>query len=114
MSELAADAFHTVGPGEAIPNDRVVPYYLDDRKARIGVARVDDRLYAFDDICTCADEGCPLSGGLLSGTTIMCQCHGSRFDITTGAVINGPATEALKVHEVREVEGGIQLRAGSG
>ena len=26
--------------------------------------------------------------------------HGSRFDITTGAVINGPATEALKAYEV--------------
>ena len=30
----------------------------------------------------------------------MCQCHGSRFDITTGAVMNGPATEALKAYEV--------------
>ena len=41
----------------------------------------------------------------------MCQCHGSRFSITTGAVINGPATEALDVYEVREVEGRIQIRA---
>ena len=41
----------------------------------------------------------------------MCQCHGSRFDITTGAVINGPATEALKVYEVQEVEGSIHIRA---
>ncbi len=40
----------------------------------------------------------------------MCQCHGSRFDITTGAVINGPATEALNMHEVQEVEGSIQIR----
>jgi 3-phenylpropionate/trans-cinnamate dioxygenase ferredoxin subunit len=41
----------------------------------------------------------------------MCQCHGSRFDVTTGAVINGPATEALQVYEVQEVDGSIQLRA---
>jgi nitrite reductase/ring-hydroxylating ferredoxin subunit len=40
----------------------------------------------------------------------MCQCHGSLFDITTGAVIGGPATDALKVYEVREVEGGIHVR----
>jgi 3-phenylpropionate/trans-cinnamate dioxygenase ferredoxin subunit len=111
MTELAADAFRTVGPREAVPNDRVVPYYLDDRKLRISIARVDDRLYAFDDICTCADQGCPLSGGLLAGTTIMCQCHGSRFDIATGAVIAGPATDALKVYEVQEVDDGIQVRA---
>jgi 3-phenylpropionate/trans-cinnamate dioxygenase ferredoxin component len=41
----------------------------------------------------------------------MCQCHGSRLDVTTGAVINGPATEALQVYEVQEVDGSIQLRA---
>jgi nitrite reductase/ring-hydroxylating ferredoxin subunit len=41
----------------------------------------------------------------------MCQCHGSSFDITTGAVINGPATKALNVYEVREVQGSIQVRA---
>jgi len=41
----------------------------------------------------------------------MCQCHGSRFDITTGAVIQGPATRALELYEVREVEDGIQLKA---
>jgi nitrite reductase/ring-hydroxylating ferredoxin subunit len=111
MNELAPEVFRTVGPAGAIPNDSVAPYYLDDRKLRFSIARVDDRLFAFDDLCTCADQACPLSGGLLTGTTIMCQCHGSRFDITTGAVIDGPATEALNVYEVREVEDGIQLRA---
>ena len=68
MTELAIDTLRTVGPADAIPNDFVVPYYLEDRKLRISVARVDDRLYAFDDLCTCADRTCPLSGGLLTGT----------------------------------------------
>ena len=110
MTELAADAFRTVGPSEGVPNDYAAAYYLHDRKARIAVARVNDRLYAFDDICTCAEEGCPLSGGLLTGTTIMCQCHGSRFDLTNGAVIEGPAAEALHVYEVQESEDRIQVR----
>src|ERR1700760_2600145 len=113
MSELTTDAFRTVAPSDAIPNDFVVPFYLDDRKLRISVARVADRLYAFDDLCTCADRACPLSGGLLTETTIMCQCHGSRFDITTGAVINGPANEALHMYEVQEVDGSIQIRGRS-
>ena len=111
MTELAADGFRTLGPGDAIPDDLVVSYYLDDRKLRISIARVKDRLYAFDDLCTCSRDACPLSGGLLTGTTIMCQCHGSRFDITTGAVTNGPATEPLKVYEVQEVEGRIHVHA---
>lgn len=110
-TELEADALRTIGPSDAVPNDLVVPYYLDDLKRRISVARIDDRLYAFDDLCTCADQPCPLSGGLLTGTTLMCQCHGSRFDITTGTVINGPATEALHVYEVREADGNVQIRA---
>jgi 3-phenylpropionate/trans-cinnamate dioxygenase ferredoxin subunit len=111
MTELASEAFRTVGSGDAIPNDFVVPYYLDDRKLRISVARVDDRLYAFDDLCTCAEQACPLSGGLLTGTTLMCQCHGSRFDLTTGAVRGGPATDALTMYDVQEVKGSIQIRA---
>ena len=111
MSELATETFRTLGPGDAIANDFVVPYYLDDRKRRISVARVEDRLYAFDDLCTCAEQACPLSGGLLTGTTLMCQCHGSRFDVTTGAVIRGPATEGLHVYEVQELEGAVQVRA---
>lgn len=111
MTELATEGFRTVGPGDAVPNGFVVPYYLDDLKIRISVARVDGRLYAFDDLCTCADRACPLSGGQLTGTTLMCQCHGSRFDIASGAVTNGPATEPLNGYQVQEVNGDIQIRA---
>lgn len=111
MTELATDAYRTFGPGDAVPNNLVVPYYLEDRKLRISIARVVDRLYAFDDLCTCTSESrCPLSGGLLTGTTIMCQCHGSRFDISTGAVVNGPAIKPLNVYEVQEVDGSIHIR----
>jgi len=104
MTERTAD-FRTVG------NGFVVPYYLDDRKLRISIARVANRLYAFGDLCTCTDRACPLSGGMLVATAIMCQCHGSRFDIATGAVLEGPATRALNVYEVQEVEGSIRIRA---
>jgi 3-phenylpropionate/trans-cinnamate dioxygenase ferredoxin component len=110
MAELASAVFRTVAPADAIPNDLVVPCYLADRKLRISIARVGGRLYAFADLCTCADQACPLSGGLLAGTTIMCQCHGSRFDIATGAVIYGPAAEALDVYQVHEVNGNVRIR----
>lgn len=112
MTELATD-FRRLSRVDAIPNDSVIVYYLQDRKLRVAFARVKDRLYAFDDLCTCTGtaEVCPLSWGLLTGTTIMCQCHGSRFDITTGEVIDGPATHPLNVYEVVEVDGSIHIRA---
>src|SRR5262249_47764078 len=112
MTELATGPFRTIGAAaDVLADGSVVPYYLGDRKLRVSVARVDGRLYAFDDLCTCSAGRCPLSGGLLTGTVISCQCHGSRFDLTTGAVLAGPATEALAIHEVREVDGDLQVRA---
>ena len=112
MTNLAAEQpLRTLGRADAITNDFVVPYYLETLKRRISVARVNERLYAFDDLCTCADRACPLSGGLLTGETLMCQCHGSRFNVTTGAVVSGPATTPLTLYEVEEVDGDIQIRA---
>ena len=111
MTELTADAFREVGPDDAIPDGFVVPFYLSDRKLRISVAHAGDHLYAFNDLCTCTDSPCPLSGGLLTGTTIMCQCHGSEFDITTGAVLSGLAAQPLSVHEVQVADGTIRIRA---
>ena len=62
-------------------------------KRRVSVARVGSKLSAFDDLCP--HEASPLSAGLLTGTTLKCQCHGSQFDITSGAVLHGPATKRL-------------------
>jgi len=39
----------------------------------------------------------------------MCQCHGSRFDIATAAVVGGPTLRALRVYEVREIQGDVQI-----
>jgi 3-phenylpropionate/trans-cinnamate dioxygenase ferredoxin subunit len=70
--------------------------------ARVNVASVDGHLYAFDDRCTHA--GCSLAAGTLEGTAVTCGCHGSQFDVTSGAVLRGPATQPLRLHPV-QVEG---------
>jgi Rieske Fe-S protein len=46
---------------------------------------------AFSAVCT--HESCLVSD--ISNGLINCACHGSEFDITTGAVRRGPATRAL-------------------
>jgi 3-phenylpropionate/trans-cinnamate dioxygenase ferredoxin component len=103
------DGFRSVGKAEELRDDDVRPYYIRDRKLRLNVARVAGRLYAFDGLCT--HEQCPLSGGLLAGTAIMCQCHGSKYDLRTGAVLRGPAAEGLAIYEVRERDGDLQVKA---
>jgi 3-phenylpropionate/trans-cinnamate dioxygenase ferredoxin subunit len=102
--------FRVVGPADGLADDYVNPYYLEDLKRRVAVARIAGALYAFDDLCTCADQSCPLSAGQLTETTLMCQCHGSQFDVTSGAVLRGPATQSLKTYEVREQDGEIEVR----
>ncbi|MFI2190054.1 Rieske (2Fe-2S) protein [Streptomyces sioyaensis] len=56
---------------------------------------------AFSAICTHA--GCVV--GEVSGGTINCMCHGSKFDINDGSVKKGPATKALAPAKV-DVKGG--------
>jgi 3-phenylpropionate/trans-cinnamate dioxygenase ferredoxin subunit len=105
------DEVRLLGPSAAVPDGLVVAYYLDDLRRRVAVVRVHDHLYAFDDLCPCGgDARCPLSGGRLTGTTIMCQCHGSRFDIVTGSVLRGPAEAPLTIHQARETGGRVQIR----
>ena len=75
-------------PKSDIPIDggKVFPEY------RLVVTRpAAEDLRAFTAICT--HEGCTLAA-VVDGT-IRCPCHGSRFAITDGAVVQGPARRAL-------------------
>lgn len=47
---------------------------------------------------TCTHQGCPVSN--VSGGTINCTCHGSKYSITDGSVKNGPATKPLTAKTV--------------
>lgn len=101
--------FRSVGRTDDIERWPVAAYYLADLKRRIAVARVGDELYAFDDLCP--RDNCSLASGLLKDDyQIMCQCAGCHFDIRTGAVILGPATEPLGTYEVREIGGELEVR----
>lgn len=70
---------------------------------RVSVAAAGGHLYAFDDACT--HMGCSLGEGKLENTTVTCPCHGSQFDVTSGAVIRGPAHQPVRSRSV-ELEGG--------
>ncbi|MFI6485372.1 Rieske (2Fe-2S) protein [Nonomuraea sp. NPDC050663] len=55
----------------------------------------------------CTHQGCTVAG--VSGGTINCPCHGSKFSIRTGAVVNGPATRSLTRKKITVAKGVIRL-----
>ena len=109
MRERGADAppqeatmgFVTVGRAEDLQEGEMRAF--DVEGTRVAVANVAGTFYAFDDTCT--HRQCSLAEGDLEESTVICPCHGSQFDVTDGAVLQGPAREPVEVYEVR-VEGG--------
>jgi chlorite dismutase len=60
-------------------------------------------IYAVANRCTHANGS--LAEGVIEATTVTCSYHGSRFDVTTGEPLCGPASRPLSRFEVR-IEGG--------
>lgn len=82
---------------------------FDVAGTKVNVSNAAGRMYAFDDTCTHA--GCSLANGDLAGTTVTCACHGSQFDVTTGAVLRGPAQRPVRSRAI-QVEGDELLAEG--
>ena len=46
----------------------------------------------------CTHAGAPLAEGQLENDVLKCPWHGSRFNIETGEVIQGPAKKQLRIY----------------
>ena len=98
----------TVGKADEIAEGEVTAF--DVTGEEIAVSRVDGALRAFSDICT--HRRCNLSmGGEIDGTTIECECHGSVFNMVTGEVVEGPATEPIATYPVSDEGGDLRIGA---
>jgi nitrite reductase/ring-hydroxylating ferredoxin subunit len=64
----------------------------------VAVFNVDGSLCATQ--ATCPHRQGPLSEGTVDGSTVTCPWHGSQFNVCTGAVLQGPATDPLKTYRV--------------
>ena len=60
---------------------------------------------AFSAVCT--HMGCIVNQ--VSNGTIDCPCHGSQYNITTGAVVAGPAPRPLPAEQIKVSGGSIFL-----
>ncbi len=84
---------------ELSPGEMMVVEVGDDR---ILLANVEGNVHAIEDICSHAYAS--LSEGDLSGQEVECPLHGAAFDLVSGEPVSPPATENVKVYELR-IEG---------
>ena len=92
--------FEVVGRADDLKEGEMRAF--DVRDTQIAVANVAGTFYAFGDTCT--HMQCSLAEGDLEETTVICPCHGSEFDVTSGEVLQGPARAPVGSYETR-VEG---------
>ena len=97
--------FMTVGPASAVGDDDLTAFEVGGVK--IAVANVGGTMYAFGNTCT--HRQCPLAKGELENTTVTCPCHGSQFDVITGAVLRGPAEDPVDSYPIRSEDDAIQI-----
>ena len=93
--ELGATSEIEVGGGTVFTDQRIVVTQPTEGDFK-----------AFD--ATCTHQGCLV--GEVSGGTINCPCHGSKFSITDGSPQSGPARSPLKTAAIT-VEGD-QIKLG--
>jgi nitrite reductase/ring-hydroxylating ferredoxin subunit len=98
----SAGAGNSLGPASAIPSGGGQVF----TSQKIVVTQPSMGSYkAFSAVCT--HQSCTV--GDVSDGTINCPCHGSKFSISDGSVVRGPATQALAAKTVTVTDGNISV-----
>lgn len=71
------------------------------------VANTELGFFVADEMCT--HEDARLCDGNLSGTKVKCPLHGSRFELTTGQVLDDPADTDLVIYPVTIIEQSVYI-----
>src|SRR5262249_1654659 len=103
----------SVSVGQSAPSAAaVVPATLKDNEFRISEVPPGSALHVGNaavfnvggNFCAtqakCTHRQGPLSEGKLEGSTVTCPWHGAQFNVSTGAVLRGPAKDSLKTYPV--------------
>jgi nitrite reductase/ring-hydroxylating ferredoxin subunit/uncharacterized membrane protein len=105
---------------EQTPPDTFTPVLADaelpeggTRRVQAGdvqvmLARQGGQIYALAE--SCSHLGGPLSEGTLEGNSVICPWHGSRFNLSDGSIVHGPATCPQPHYETRVRDGQIEMR----
>src|SRR5438445_11731362 len=107
MSAVRTAEFSRVASTSEIPPGIMRKVTVDGQD--VVLANIDGNYFAIGDVCT-HQEG-PLDEGILDNYEVECPWHGSRFDLRTGAVKEGPAGNPEPTYEVRIDGENILVRA---
>jgi nitrite reductase/ring-hydroxylating ferredoxin subunit/uncharacterized membrane protein len=107
-AELPSQDFVPVMAESELPENEL-------RRVEVGrvpvvLVRRQGRVFALAE--TCSHLSGQLAAGRLEGDSMVCPWHGSRFALTDGRVLNGPATHPQPCFAVRVRNGQIEVRAG--
>jgi nitrite reductase/ring-hydroxylating ferredoxin subunit len=94
-----------------LPDDGLLEgamHAVDIDGRRVLLSRVDGTVSAMENACSHA--GGPLCEGTISEGVVTCPWHGSRFRLSDGAVVGGPATFPQLQLEARMRKGQIEIR----
>jgi 3-phenylpropionate/trans-cinnamate dioxygenase ferredoxin subunit len=76
----------------------------------VALFHVDGQWLAVEDRCT--HQAARLSEGPVVGAEVFCPRHAARFCLRSGRALSPPATEPLRVYEVRVEAGAVWVRPG--
>jgi nitrite reductase/ring-hydroxylating ferredoxin subunit len=80
---------------DLIPSGSVKAFHVNGKE--IMVINNNGQLFCLEARCTHA--GAPLAEGTIKDDILTCPWHGSKFKISNGKVIKGPAKQDLKVYK---------------
>ncbi len=89
---------------------RRVEIWDEAARAMIGVVLVRHRGRVHAMGSRCAHMGGPLDEGWVQGGGLVCPWHGSRYCLSTGRVLDGPATASQPRYDVRINDGQVEVR----
>lgn len=91
-------------PGDVPPGTGTV---VEANGRTIALFNIGGTFYALDNKCT--HVGGPLGEGRVEGNIVTCPWHGSKFDITTGAIVGPPARRPVGSHPASVKSGAIMV-----
>ena len=81
------------------------PLRVELAELDVAVVKAGEQVFAIEDVCSHADF--PLSDGEVTGCTLECVLHGSRFDLRTGRPTGPPATRPVPVYPITVTDGEV-------